>query len=71
MLIKLFPICNGVRQGGILSPKLFTLYVNQLNKKLIACNAGCYVNSMCINYVMYAELQMIYLCLLAPTASAM
>ena len=34
-----FIICNGVRQGGILSPKLFTLYVNQLTNKLIACNA--------------------------------
>ena len=36
-----FTICNGVRQGGILSPKLYTLYVNQLANKLIACNAGC------------------------------
>ena len=35
-----FTICNGVRQGGILSPMLFTLYVNQLTDKLIACNAG-------------------------------
>ena len=48
-------ICNGVRQGGILSPNLFTLYVNQLTNKLIACNAGCYFNSMCINHVMYAD----------------
>ena len=25
-----FTICNGVRQGGILSPRLFALYGNQL-----------------------------------------
>ena len=44
-------------------PKLFTLYVNQLINKLIACNAGCYFNStcMCINNVMYAD----DICLLA------
>ena len=49
--------CNGVRQGGILSPKLFTLYVSQLTNtcKLIACNAGCYFISMCLNHVMYAD----------------
>ena len=56
-----------LRQGRILSPKLFTLYVNQLVNKLIVCNAGCYFNSMCINHVMYAD----DICLLAPTASAM
>ena len=48
-----FTICNGVRQCGILSPKLVTLYMNQLTNNLIACNAGCYFNSMCINHVMY------------------
>ena len=44
-----------------------TLYVNQLSNKLIACNAGCYFNSMCINHVVYAD----DICLLAPTARAM
>ena len=62
-----FTICNSVRQGRMLSPKLFTLYVNQLTNKLLACNAGCYFNSMYINHVMYAD----DICLLAPTASAM
>ena len=28
-----FTICNGVRQGGILSPRFFALYVNQLTNK--------------------------------------
>ena len=61
-----FTICSDVRQGEILSPKLFTLYVNQLTNKSIACNVGCYFNSMCINHVMYAD----DICLLALTASA-
>ena len=31
-----FTICNGVRQGGILSPRLFALYVNQLTDRLLS-----------------------------------
>ena len=63
-----FTICNGVRQEwNFVSYAIFTLYVNQLTDKLIACNAGCYFNSVCINHVMYAD----DICLLAPTASAM
>ena len=40
MLLELFYHLQRVRQGGILSPMLLTLYVNQLTDKLIACNAG-------------------------------
>ena len=61
-----FNICNGVRQGVILSPRLFALYVNELANKLIACKAGSYFNDMCINHVLYAD----DICLLAPYASA-
>ena len=45
------------------------MYVNPLTEtdKLLACNGGCYFNSMCINHVMYMD----DICLLAPTASAM
>ena len=67
MLFKLFYYLQRVRQGGILSPRLSTIYLKQLTDKLIACNAGWYFNSMCINHVMYAD----DICLLAPTASAM
>ena len=67
MLFGLFYNCNGVRQGGILTPMLFILSVNQLIGKLIACNAGYYFNSMCINHVMYVD----DICLLALTASEM
>ena len=35
-----FTISNGVRQGGILSPKLFSLCMNPLTDKLMACNSG-------------------------------
>ena len=67
MLVELFCHLQRCTSGWNLSPRLFTLYVNQLTDKLIACNAGCYFNSRCINYVMHAD----DICLLAPTASAM
>ena len=60
-------ICNGVLQGGILSPRLFALYVNQLTNRLIDCKAGCYFNDMCINYLLYED----DICILALFASAM
>ena len=50
----------------MLSPRLFALYVSQLKDKLLSCNAGCYINDMCINHVMYTD----DICLLAPSASA-
>ena len=30
-----FSISNGLRQGGILSPKLFSVYINDLSDKLV------------------------------------
>ena len=37
-----FQISNGVRQGGVLSPILFTLYVDSLLESLCDCGLGCY-----------------------------
>ena len=38
---KNFPITNGVKQGGVLSPILFNFYVNQLFINLAKAKAGC------------------------------
>ena len=59
-----FTISNGVRQGGILSPHLFAVYVDDLRKQLIDARSGCFIEHQCINHVMHAH----DICLLAPSA---
>ena len=50
-----FNVSNGVRQGGILSPKLFAIYVDDLSHELTLFKSGCYIDDQCMNYVMYAD----------------
>jgi hypothetical protein len=45
----------GVRQGGILSPFLFSIYVDCVLNKLAECNKGCRFNLQCFNSFMYAD----------------
>ena len=44
-----FTISNGVRQGSILSPHLFAVYVDDLSKQLIDARSGCFIEHQCIN----------------------
>ena len=50
-----FSITSGVRQGGILSPLLFALCVDDVLKKLENSNCGCFISSLCCNSFMYAD----------------
>lgn len=50
-----FNVTNGVRQGGILSPFLFNMYLNDLSITLNACGTGCRVGDLLINHRMYAN----------------
>ena len=62
-----FTISNGVRLGGILSPKLFSVDMDDLSKLLINSGIGCFIGNVCFNYVFYAD----DLCLMAPCAIAL
>nr|XP_032524539.1 uncharacterized protein LOC116775694 [Danaus plexippus plexippus] len=56
----------GVRQGGITSPKLFNLYVNELIVGLSSKPVGCLIDRVCINNLSYAD----DMVLLDPTAGS-
>ena len=59
-----FTVSNGVRQGGILSPYLFNVYMDDLSSLLNKFPAGCYICKILINHLMYAD----DLVLLCPSA---
>ena len=62
-----FFVSNGVRQGGILSPYLFNIYMDDLSSSLKKCQTGCFVGSLLINHLMYAD----DLVLICPSANGL
>ena len=62
-----FPVTNGVRQGDVLSPILFTLYMDDLLMDLKSQGVGCFWDSFFAGALCYAD----DLVLLAPSPSAL
>ena len=50
-----FEITNGVRQGSLISPLLFTVYMEALSDALNVCNVGIYVGFQQLNHLLYAD----------------
>ena len=48
-------VSNGVKQGGILSPILFTLYMDTLFHKLKERRIGCFIGDMFLGAIGYAD----------------
>ena len=55
IMSRAFRVSNGVRQGGILSPHLFCLYIDDLIQRLNRSNTGCNLNGQMINNLGYAD----------------
>ena len=64
---KSFCVENGVRQGGIISPILFCVYLDGLLVQLRNSGIGCHIGNFFVGALAYAD----DLALLAPSASAM
>ena len=62
-----FTISNGVGQGGILSPVLFSIYMDDLSVLLSQSGIECHIHDICINHVFYE----VDLCLMAHCAIAL
>lgn len=50
-----FKTSNGVRQGGILSPYIFSVYMDSLTARLNKIKTGLYLNDSIINHLLYAD----------------
>ena len=50
-----FRIKCGVRQGGVLSPQLFAVYIDHVIKAVESQGSGCYMRHVCINIILYAD----------------
>lgn len=57
---------NGVKQGGVLSPVLFCIYMDELLGRLVDSRIGCFIGSVYMGALAYAD----DLTLLAPSHQA-
>jgi len=46
---------NGTRQGGVLSPYLFTRYIREILGAIVDSGIGCSIGGMLINVIAYAD----------------
>jgi hypothetical protein len=62
-----FNVCNGVRQGAVLSPLLFNIYMEELIEMLCQNGDGCWVGNTFYGSIIYADDIM----LLSPTVTGL
>ena len=62
-----FRLLAGVRQGGVLSPLLFAIFIDSLVDKVRSTGVGCYVSHLCVSIFLYAD----DILLIAPSVSAL
>ena len=62
-----FTISNGTRQGPVLSPRLFSMYADDLSHLLADSKVGCFIDNSCMNHFIYAD----DICVFAPSPSSL
>jgi len=66
-ILRLLLAVNGVKQGGVLSPVIFSVYIDGLLVRLENARVGCHIGSYYVGALAYAD----DILLLAPTPTAM
>ena len=67
VLSSSFEVLNGLKQGGVLSPALFCVYIDGLLATLKDAGIGCHIGSQFVGVLAYAD----DIVLLAPTPDAL
>ena len=62
-----FSVSQGVQQGGVLSPILLSLYIDNLLQELADSGIGCHWDNLFVGALAYAN----YLTILTPSPSAL
>jgi len=50
-----YKLTAGVRQGGVLLPFLFAIFIDGIVNKIKDANVGCYVSTVCVSILLYAD----------------
>ena len=67
VLSNSFPVTNGVKQGAVVSPILYCIYIDGLFTRIREKKTGCWVNDAYVGIVRYADV----LLLLSPTLNGL
>ena len=51
----MFEVNNGVKQGGVLLPVLFALYIDELFERHANCGHGCHLGIFFVGCIAYAD----------------
>jgi len=55
LLSDCFLALNGVKQGGVLSPVLCCIDIDDLLNRLVECDVGCYIGFSFVDLTAYAD----------------
>ena len=54
-MLNFFKPVSEARQGGVLFPSLIAIYVDDIDKKIIASGIGCHMSFSCTGIFLYVE----------------